>query len=110
MLGLSPTHSSEQKANTKLNSKPKLKKVKVTPFVANYKSGSETALLLLGQIDAILEANPIANGQSLAAHKNFKKQCEVVEPAAEQQLVDMKYNSQILRSHDMDNEITVLYL
>ncbi|KAG5735689.1 hypothetical protein E4T56_gene13163 [Termitomyces sp. T112] len=66
--------------------KPKPKKVKVTPSVANYKSGDKTALLLLGQIDAILEANSVVNGHSLSPCKNLKKQCEAVELAAEQQL------------------------
>ncbi|KAG5349208.1 hypothetical protein C0989_005252 [Termitomyces sp. Mn162] len=71
---------------TKLNGKSKPNKVKVTPSVANYKSGGKTALLLLGQIDAILKANPIVNGHSLAPLKHLKKQHEVVELAAEQQL------------------------
>ncbi|KNZ78289.1 hypothetical protein J132_01068 [Termitomyces sp. J132] len=69
-----------------LDSKSKPKKVKITPFVANYKPGSKTALLPLGQIDALLEAHPVINGHSLAPLEDLKKQRDMVELAAEQQL------------------------
>ncbi|KAG5331507.1 hypothetical protein C0989_008040 [Termitomyces sp. Mn162] len=86
MLGLSSTHSSKQKANSKLDGKSKPKKVKITPSVTNYKPGSKTTLLLLGQINALLEAHPVINGHSLAPLEDLKKQHDVVELAAEQQL------------------------
>ncbi|KAG5732275.1 hypothetical protein E4T56_gene11387 [Termitomyces sp. T112] len=71
---------------SELDSKSKPKKVKITPSVTNYKSGSETALLLLGQIDALLEAHPVINGHSSAPLKDLKKQHNAVELAVEQQL------------------------
>ncbi|KNZ76924.1 hypothetical protein J132_10871 [Termitomyces sp. J132] len=71
---------------SELDSKSKPKKVKITPSVTNYKSGSETALLLLGQIDALLEAHPVINSHSSAPLKDLKKQHNAVELAAEQQL------------------------
>ncbi|KAG5331323.1 hypothetical protein C0989_008189, partial [Termitomyces sp. Mn162] len=105
MLGPSSTHSSKQKANSKLDGKSKPKKVKITPLsvclshpfflsgsfilliaLANYKPGSKTTLLLLGQIDALLEAHPVINSHSSAPLEDLKKQCDVVELVAEQQL------------------------
>ncbi|KAG5333489.1 hypothetical protein C0989_005677, partial [Termitomyces sp. Mn162] len=86
MAGLSPAPSAKCKANTELNSKHKPKKVKVTPSVANYKSGSETALLLLGQVDATLKAVSLANGNESVPHKDLKKQHEAMKLAAQQQL------------------------
>ncbi|KAG5728150.1 hypothetical protein E4T56_gene19294 [Termitomyces sp. T112] len=64
----------------------KPKKATVIPLVANYKSGGKTALLLLGQINAILEANPVVDGYSLPLHENLKKQCKAVELAVKQQI------------------------
>ncbi|KAG5333123.1 hypothetical protein C0989_006270 [Termitomyces sp. Mn162] len=55
-------------------------------MLANYKPGSKTALLPLGQIDALLEAHPVINGHSLAPLEDLKKQRDMVELAAEQQL------------------------
>ncbi|KNZ76298.1 hypothetical protein J132_10576 [Termitomyces sp. J132] len=104
MAGLSPAPSAKCKANTEIDGKHKLKKVKVTPSVgllflvfllqsfclpsslANYKSGSKTALLLLGQVDAPLEVISLADGNEPVPHKDLKKQCEAVELAAQQQL------------------------
>ncbi|KAG5332706.1 hypothetical protein C0989_006659 [Termitomyces sp. Mn162] len=62
------------------------KKVKITPSIANYKPGGKTTLLLLGQINALLKAYPVIDGHSLAPLKDLKKQCDMVELAAEQQL------------------------
>ncbi|KAG5335283.1 hypothetical protein C0989_001498 [Termitomyces sp. Mn162] len=53
---------------------------------ANYKLGSKTALLLLGQVDATFEAVSLTNGNEPVLHEDFKKQCEAVELAAQQQL------------------------
>ncbi|KNZ77858.1 hypothetical protein J132_03367 [Termitomyces sp. J132] len=53
---------------------------------SNYKPGSKTTLLLLGQIDALLEAHPVINSHSSAPFEDLKKQCDVVELVAEQQL------------------------
>ncbi|KAG5337002.1 hypothetical protein C0989_011251 [Termitomyces sp. Mn162] len=55
-------------------------------MAANYKSGSKTALLLLGQVDATLEAISLTNSNEPVPHKDLKKQCEAVELAAQQQL------------------------
>ncbi|KAG5729990.1 hypothetical protein E4T56_gene20178 [Termitomyces sp. T112] len=90
---------------SKLDGKSKPKKVKITPLsvclshpfflsgsfilliaLANYKPGSKTTLLLLGQIDALLEAHPVINSHSSAPLEDLKKQCDVVELVAEQQL------------------------
>ncbi|KNZ75835.1 hypothetical protein J132_01584 [Termitomyces sp. J132] len=71
---------------SELDGKPKPKKVKITPSVANYKLGGETALYLLGQVDALLEAHPVIDGHNLAPLKDLKKQRNAVELAAEQQL------------------------
>ncbi|KNZ71916.1 hypothetical protein J132_05190 [Termitomyces sp. J132] len=73
-------------SQTEIDGKHKPKKVKVTPSVANYKSGSKTALLLLGQVDATLEAISLTNSNEPVPHKDLKKQCEAVELAAQQQL------------------------
>ncbi|KNZ76513.1 hypothetical protein J132_10221 [Termitomyces sp. J132] len=86
MAGLSPTPSAKCKANTELDGKHKPKKIKVTLLVANYKSGSETALLLLGQVDATLKAVSLADGDESVPHEDLKKQCRAVELAAQQQL------------------------
>ncbi|KAG5722762.1 hypothetical protein E4T56_gene7952 [Termitomyces sp. T112] len=74
MLGPPTLHSSKQKANTEIDGKHKPKKVKVTPSVTNYKLGSETALLLLGQVDATLKAISLVDGNEPVPHKDFKKQ------------------------------------
>ncbi|KNZ78908.1 hypothetical protein J132_08133 [Termitomyces sp. J132] len=71
---------------SELDGKSKPKKVKITPSVANYKPGGKTTLLLLGQINAFLEAHPVIDGHSSAPLKDLKKQCDMVELAAEQQL------------------------
>ncbi|KNZ78486.1 hypothetical protein J132_00666 [Termitomyces sp. J132] len=71
---------------SELDSKSKPKKVKITPSVANYKPGSKTTLLLLGQINALLEAHPVVNSHSSAPLEDLKKQCDTVELAVEQQL------------------------
>ncbi|KAG5334838.1 hypothetical protein C0989_002867 [Termitomyces sp. Mn162] len=55
-------------------------------MLANYKPGGKTALLLLGQINALLEAHPVINGHSSAPLEDLKKQHDMVELAAEQQL------------------------
>ncbi|KAG5735091.1 hypothetical protein E4T56_gene20477 [Termitomyces sp. T112] len=66
--------------------KPKPKKVKVIPSAANYKTGSEATLLLLGQVDAILETISLADGDVAIPREDLKKQREAVELAAQQQL------------------------
>ncbi|KNZ82285.1 hypothetical protein J132_03801 [Termitomyces sp. J132] len=71
---------------SELDGKPKLKKVKITTSVANYKPGGETALYLLGQVDALLEAHPVIDGHNSAPLEDLKKQRDAVELAAEQQL------------------------
>ncbi|KAG6863706.1 hypothetical protein C0993_010578 [Termitomyces sp. T159_Od127] len=86
MLGLSTAHSSKQKANSDPDGKPKTKKVKVIPSVANYKTGGETALTLLGQVDAVLDAILLANGDSSIPAGDLKKHRDAVELAAQQQL------------------------
>ncbi|KAG5330995.1 hypothetical protein C0989_008446 [Termitomyces sp. Mn162] len=86
MSGSSPAPSAKCKANNELDGKHKPKKVKVTPSVANYKLGSKTALLLLGQVDATLKAVSLADGDEFIPHKDLKKQREAVELAAQQQL------------------------
>ncbi|KNZ81077.1 hypothetical protein J132_03067 [Termitomyces sp. J132] len=104
MASSSPAPSAKCKANTELDGKHKPKKVKVTPSVstfalplifltlclssslANYKLGSKTALLLLGQVDATLEAISLTNGNESIPHKDLKKQCKAMELTAQQQL------------------------
>ncbi|KAG6894827.1 hypothetical protein C0993_010654 [Termitomyces sp. T159_Od127] len=66
--------------------KLKTKKVKVIPSVANYKTGGETALTLLGQVDAILDAISLADGDSSMLAGDLKKHRDAVELAAQQQL------------------------
>ncbi|KAG5717662.1 hypothetical protein E4T56_gene18049 [Termitomyces sp. T112] len=73
MADLSPTPSAKCKANTELDGKHKPKKVKVTPLVANYKSGSKTALLLLGQVNATLKAVSLTNGDESIPHEDTYK-------------------------------------
>ncbi|KAG6893847.1 hypothetical protein C0992_008426, partial [Termitomyces sp. T32_za158] len=71
---------------TEPEGKPKPKKIKVTPSVAGYKTGSETALMLLGQIDATLEAVSLADGNENTPCKELQKQRDAVELAAQQHL------------------------
>ncbi|KNZ72635.1 hypothetical protein J132_02228 [Termitomyces sp. J132] len=73
-------------SQTEINGKQKSKKVKVTPSVVNYRSGSKTALLILGQVNATLKAISLANGNDPVPHEDLKKQCEAMELAAQQQL------------------------
>ncbi|KAG5348844.1 hypothetical protein C0989_007821 [Termitomyces sp. Mn162] len=86
MLGPSSVSSSKRKANSEPDGKPKPKKVKVIPLAANYKTGSEATLLLLGQVDAILETISLADGDVAIPREDLKKQREAVELAAQQQL------------------------
>ncbi|KAG6898836.1 hypothetical protein C0993_003695 [Termitomyces sp. T159_Od127] len=66
--------------------KPKTKKVKVIPSVTNYKTGGEMALTFLGQVDAVLDAISLADGDSSMLAGDLKKHCDAVELAAQQQL------------------------
>ncbi|KAG6874028.1 hypothetical protein C0993_000877, partial [Termitomyces sp. T159_Od127] len=61
--------------------KPKTKKVKVIPSVANYKTGGETALTLLGQVNAVLDAISLANSDSSMLAGDLKKHRDAVELA-----------------------------
>ncbi|KAG6875094.1 hypothetical protein C0992_005215 [Termitomyces sp. T32_za158] len=111
MLGLSSSPATKRKANVssanKLNviswhldtlmlmlvfphtnpdSKPKPKKVKVTPSVAGYKMGSELALLLLGQVNATFESVSLTDGNETTPRDELQKHREAVELAAQQHL------------------------
>ncbi|KAG5350624.1 hypothetical protein C0989_010076 [Termitomyces sp. Mn162] len=86
---------------TELDGKLKPIKVKVTLSIANYKPGSRTALLLLGQINAILEANLIANGPSLAPPENLKKQHKAVELSMKQQLHVLDMSPDVQADHGL---------
>ncbi|KNZ72142.1 hypothetical protein J132_04423 [Termitomyces sp. J132] len=63
-------------------------------YLANYKLGSRAALLLLGQVDATLEAGSLANGNEPVPHEDLKKQHEAVELAAQQQLHLLNFSLQ----------------
>ncbi|KAG6882982.1 hypothetical protein C0992_010066 [Termitomyces sp. T32_za158] len=71
---------------TEPDGKPKPKKVKVTPSVAGYKTGSELALLLLGQVDATLESVSLADGNETTPRDELQKHREAVELVAQQHL------------------------
>ncbi|KAG5733791.1 hypothetical protein E4T56_gene8171 [Termitomyces sp. T112] len=68
------------------NGKPKPKKVKASPSAASYKPGSNAALALLGQVDAMLEAVLLVDDMTLVPCANLKKHHATVELAAQQQL------------------------
>ncbi|KAG5715373.1 hypothetical protein E4T56_gene8276 [Termitomyces sp. T112] len=97
MAGSSPAPSAKHKANTEIDGKHKPKKVKVTSSVTNYKLSSETALLLSGQVNAILKAVFLADSNELVPHKDLKKQYEAVELAAQQQLHLLNLSLQIYK-------------
>ncbi|KNZ81017.1 hypothetical protein J132_03311 [Termitomyces sp. J132] len=59
-------------SQSKLNRKPKPQKVKVASLVANYKTGSKAALLLLGQVNAVLEVISLADGMCLSPAKTLR--------------------------------------
>ncbi|KAG6859773.1 hypothetical protein C0995_004305 [Termitomyces sp. Mi166 len=89
MLGLSATHVSKCKANGDSNSKSKPKKVKVTLTLANYKPGSNVVLVLLGQVDAALNAVQLAEDDSTTPHSKLEKHCEAIDSAAQHQLYSL---------------------
>ncbi|KAG6894343.1 hypothetical protein C0992_006514, partial [Termitomyces sp. T32_za158] len=66
--------------------KPKPKKVKVTPSIASYKTGSELALLLLGQVDATLESVSLMDGNETTPCDKLQKHREAVKLATQQHL------------------------
>ncbi|KAG5348128.1 hypothetical protein C0989_010976, partial [Termitomyces sp. Mn162] len=84
MAGSSPTPSA--KARLILNSWQAQAQKGQGYSVANYKLGSKTALLLLGQIVATLEAVSLADGNESIPHEDLKKQHKAMELAAQQQL------------------------
>ncbi|KAG6872805.1 hypothetical protein C0992_009339, partial [Termitomyces sp. T32_za158] len=65
--------------------KPKPKKLKVTPSINSFKSGSDAVLSLLSQVDTALESLPSADN-TLAPHADLQKHRDAVELAAHQQL------------------------
>ncbi|KNZ81589.1 hypothetical protein J132_11350 [Termitomyces sp. J132] len=74
MLGLTPACSSKQKANAEPKGKPKLKKVKVTPSLTNFKLSSDAMLALLGQIDVTLK-NCLLNEDNTAPLAKLQRHC-----------------------------------
>ncbi|KAG6883751.1 hypothetical protein C0992_007906 [Termitomyces sp. T32_za158] len=85
MTGLSSEKPTKRKANTDPDGKPKPKKIKVTPSINSFKSGSDVVLSLLSQVDTALESLPSADGNS-APWTDLQKHCDAVELAAHQQL------------------------
>ncbi|KAG5332101.1 hypothetical protein C0989_007252, partial [Termitomyces sp. Mn162] len=97
MLGPPSIHSGKRQANTEPDSKPKPKKLKVLPAFSNLKPGSEGMLLLLGQVNATLEAVQLANDNTLLPHANLQKHCDAVQLAAQQQLYSLNIALQTYR-------------
>ncbi|KAG5332058.1 hypothetical protein C0989_007293 [Termitomyces sp. Mn162] len=73
-------------SQTKPNGKPKPKKLEVLPTFSNLKPGSEAMLLLLGQIDAALEAVQLANNDTLLPCADLQKHYDAIQLAMQQQL------------------------
>ncbi|KAG6883559.1 hypothetical protein C0992_008454 [Termitomyces sp. T32_za158] len=66
--------------------KPKPKKVKIVPSVAGYKTGGETALALLSQVDVVLDSVSLADGDASVPREELQKHRAAVELAAQQHL------------------------
>ncbi|KAG6883934.1 hypothetical protein C0992_007427 [Termitomyces sp. T32_za158] len=70
---------------TNPDGKPKPKKLKVTPMLNSFKSGSDAVLSLLNQVDMALESLLSADDASVP-HTDLQKHHDAVELAAHQQL------------------------
>ncbi|KAG5725239.1 hypothetical protein E4T56_gene10144 [Termitomyces sp. T112] len=64
----------------------KTRKVKAYPSATSHKPSSNSALALLSQVNAMLEAMLLANDPNLVPCANLKKHKEAVELVAQQQL------------------------
>ncbi|KAG6883411.1 hypothetical protein C0992_008801, partial [Termitomyces sp. T32_za158] len=85
MTGPSSEKTTKRKANTDPDGKPKPKKLKVTPSLNSFKSGSDAVLSLLSQVDTALESLPSADN-NVAPSADLQKHRDAVELAAHQQL------------------------
>ncbi|KAG6889163.1 hypothetical protein C0995_003341, partial [Termitomyces sp. Mi166 len=76
VLKLLDCSAADNLSNGDLNSKPKLKKVKVTLTLANYKPSSDVVLALFGQVNAALNAMQLVENDPITPHSDLKKHCE----------------------------------
>ncbi|KAG5331517.1 hypothetical protein C0989_008021 [Termitomyces sp. Mn162] len=81
------THLAEPKG------KPKLKKVKVTPSLTNFKLSSDAMLSLLGQIDVTLK-NCLLNEDNTAPLAKLQRHCEAINLATQKQLYSLDFSLQ----------------
>ncbi|KNZ71328.1 hypothetical protein J132_00028 [Termitomyces sp. J132] len=84
-------------SQTKPNSKPKPKKLKVLPAFSNLRPGSKAVLLLLSQVDATLEAVQLADNDALLPHADLQKHHDAIQLAAQQQLYSLNITLQTYR-------------
>ncbi|KAG5349085.1 hypothetical protein C0989_006107 [Termitomyces sp. Mn162] len=84
-------------SQTEPNGKPKPKKLKVLPAFSHLKPGSKAMLLLLGQVNATLEAVQLADDDTLLPHANLQKHCDAIQLAAQQQLYSLNIALQTYR-------------
>ncbi|KAG6859482.1 hypothetical protein C0995_008038 [Termitomyces sp. Mi166 len=87
MLGPLSAHSTKHKANADPDSKPKTKKVKVSPALANHTPGSDAVLALLSQVDTTLEASQLAEDGAAMPYPELQKHHDAVDLAAQHQLI-----------------------
>ncbi|KAG6896279.1 hypothetical protein C0995_011635 [Termitomyces sp. Mi166 len=97
MLGPSPTCPTKRKTNSKPDSKPKPKKMKVSPASANHTLGSDAILALLGQVDATLEAISLAKDGLIMPCAELQKHCDAIDLAAQQQLYSLDISLQTFK-------------
>ncbi|KAG6897252.1 hypothetical protein C0995_010680 [Termitomyces sp. Mi166 len=81
MLGPSSAHSTKRKANADPDGKPKTKKVKVSPALANHTPGSDAVLALLSQVNATLEATQLAEDGAAMPYPELQKHHDAVDLA-----------------------------
>ncbi|KAG6859660.1 hypothetical protein C0995_006120, partial [Termitomyces sp. Mi166 len=69
------------------NGKPKTKKVKVSPALANHTPGSDAVLAPLSQVDATLEATQLAEDGAAMPYPELQKHRDAVDLAVQHQLI-----------------------
>ncbi|KAG6881948.1 hypothetical protein C0993_012429 [Termitomyces sp. T159_Od127] len=86
MLDASSPQNSKQKANTKPEPKPRVKKPKITLAFAPHKPGSNVALALLAQVNTALEAVQLAKSSDQVPHAELQKHHDAIDQAMQCQL------------------------
>ncbi|KAG6860562.1 hypothetical protein C0995_009844 [Termitomyces sp. Mi166 len=80
-----------------LYGKPKTKKVKVSPALANHTLGSNAVLALLSQVDATLKATQLTEDGAAMPYSELQKHCDAVDLAVQHQLIFLDLSLQTFK-------------